>query len=149
MDLASLWASSGTPTSTTTSLSALSTTAIKDGNRGHALATTSHRGSQHHQHASQNSLEAERADRISRLAGLSTISQQRPAPASLSQLPANHAASPQTTPTSASFPQAVAPHILGVPAYFDSHGQPTAITKMSTSGTASATASVSASASLT
>lgn len=137
---------SGTPTSTTTSLSALSTTAIKDGQRGHALPTTSHRG--HHQHASLGSLEAERADRISRLAGLSSVSQQlRSPPDAGSQPPANNSNSPQTTPTSTTFPpqpsQAVAPQVLGVPAYFDSNGQPTAVTKMSTVGTASATESVS------
>lgn len=136
---------SGTPTSTTTSLSALSTTAIKDGQRGHALPTTGHRG--HHQHASLGSLEAERADRISRLAGLSSVSQLRSSPSAGSQPPANNSNSPQTTPTSTGFPQhppqSVAPQVLGVPAYFDSNGQPTAMTKMSTVGTASATESVS------
>ncbi|CAN8105247.1 unnamed protein product [Discula destructiva] len=129
----------GTPTSTTTSLSAVSTTAIKNGSRGDARTHTSHRGG-HHQHASQNSLEAERADRISRLAGLSSISQHRPQAAG-SHAPDKNSNSPQTTPTSNIFPQAVAPQVLGVPAYFDANGQPTAITKMSTSGTASATAS--------
>lgn len=135
--------SSGTPTSTTTSLSALSTTAIKDGHRGHAMPGTSHRG--HHQHASQGSLDAERADRISRLAGLSNVSQLRSPPDAGSAAPANN--SPQTTPTSAGFPpnvhQSVAPLIQGAPAYFDSNGQPVAVTKMSTVGTASATESVS------
>ncbi|KUI72170.1 hypothetical protein VM1G_07559 [Cytospora mali] len=131
----------GTPTSTTTSLSALSTTAIKDGHRGHALPTTNHRG--HHQHASQGSLDAERADRISRLAGLSNVSQLRSPPNAGSAHPANN--SPQTTPTSAGFPpnthQSIAPLIQGAPAYFDSNGQPVAVTKMSTVGTASATES--------
>ncbi|KAF3763116.1 hypothetical protein M406DRAFT_347008 [Cryphonectria parasitica EP155] len=134
----------GTPTSTTTSLSALSTTAIKDGHRGHALPTMGNR-SGHQQHASQNSLDAERADRISRLAGLSSVSQLRSPPNAGSQAAANINNNQQTTPTSAGFPQnaaqAVAPHILGVPAYFDSNGQPVAVTKMSTSGTASATES--------
>ncbi|PSR75247.1 hypothetical protein BD289DRAFT_487189, partial [Coniella lustricola] len=131
----------GTPTSTTTSLSALSTTAIKDGHRGHALPLAGHRGSHPH-HASQNSLEAERADRISRLAGLSSVSQQRTPPHAGSLIAAN---SPQTTPTSLGFPhnatQAAPPHVLGVPAYFDSNGQPVAVTKVSTVGTASATES--------
>ncbi|PHH64471.1 hypothetical protein CDD81_4546 [Ophiocordyceps australis] len=115
----------GTPTSTTTSLSALSTTAIKDGQRGHLSAGPLGRG---HQHSpSTTSLEAERADRISRLAGLERVSTLR-APAHTSS------PSPQTTPTSATG------HYL-TPAYFDSNGQPVAITKMSTVGSASATES--------
>ncbi|KAI1340640.1 hypothetical protein F5Y15DRAFT_46802 [Xylariaceae sp. FL0016] len=131
----------GTPTSTTTSLSALSTTAIKDGHRGHAHMTLGGglggpRGHAHH--ASTNSLEAERADRISRLAGLERVSTLR-AP---NQQQSANAASPQTTPTSTGFPQNV-PGALA-PAYFDSNGQPTAVTKMSTVGTASATGSVGA-----
>jgi len=120
-------AASGTPTSTTTSLSALSTTAIKDGHRGHALPTTSHRG--HHHHASTNSLEAERADRISRLTGLSGVNTLRPPHAG----PHGGAGSTQSTPTSAAAPPA---------AFFDSNGQPTAATKISTVGTASATESL-------
>lgn len=136
---------SGTPTSTTTSLSALSTTAIKDGHRGHATATTHHPG--HQQHASQGSLEAERADRISRLAGLSNVNQLRSPPSAGSAAPARNSNSPQTTPTSAVFPHTthrpIAPLIQGAPAYFDSNGQPVAVTKMSTSGTASATESAS------
>jgi hypothetical protein len=51
----------GTPNSTTTSLSELSTVAIKDGHRGHFP---------HHHHPA----EAERAERISRLAGLERVS---------------------------------------------------------------------------
>ncbi|KAK8075960.1 hypothetical protein PG994_003232 [Apiospora phragmitis] len=65
----------GTPTSTTTSLSALSTTAIKDGHRGHTHGFPALGGPRGHQHqSSTNSLEAERADRISRLAGLERVS---------------------------------------------------------------------------
>lgn len=123
----------GTPTSTTTSLSALSTTAIKDGHRGHAFHGLG--GPRGHQHqSSTNSLEAERADRISRLAGLERVSTLR--------APNQHgnANSPQTTPTSTT-QQASAPL---TPAYFDSNGQPVAVTKMSTVGTASATGSVGA-----
>lgn len=64
----------GTPNSGTTSLSALSTTAIKDGHHGQTYP--------HSRHAHQSSttsassvtvLDAERADRISRLAGLEPI----------------------------------------------------------------------------
>ncbi|KAI1771521.1 hypothetical protein F4818DRAFT_445210 [Hypoxylon cercidicola] len=125
----------GTPTSTTTSLSALSTTAIKDGHRGHTFqGFGGPRGHQHH--SSTNSLEAERADRISRLAGLERVSTLR-AP---NQQQHGNLNSPQTTPTSTA-QQASAPL---TPAYFDSNGQPTAITKMSTVGTASATGSVGA-----
>ncbi|KAK6224167.1 hypothetical protein LQW54_000316 [Pestalotiopsis sp. IQ-011] len=137
----------GTPTSTTTSLSALSTTAIKDGHRGHAHAFPGFGGSgRGHQHnPSTNSLEAERADRISRLAGLERVStlrtgQQQQQSASLS---------PQTTPTSTGFPiGSIQQQQIGAlpngPAYFDSNGQPVAATKMSTVGTASATGSVGA-----
>ncbi|KAK0721558.1 hypothetical protein B0T21DRAFT_386401 [Apiosordaria backusii] len=65
----------GTPTSTATSLSALSTTAIKDGHKGtvhhhHHHHHTSHRGLPPQYDPSNSSLEAERADRISRLTGL-------------------------------------------------------------------------------
>ncbi|KAH7018169.1 uncharacterized protein B0I36DRAFT_253838 [Microdochium trichocladiopsis] len=122
----------GTPTSTTTSLSAISTTAIKDGHRGHAHPLQ-HFGGRGHQHnPSTNSLEAERADRISRLAGLERVSTLRPG--------GHHAAggNQQTTPTSTGFPA----YPGGAPAYFDSNGQPTAANKMSTVGSASATGSV-------
>lgn len=105
---------SGTPTSTTTSLSALSTTAIKDGHRGHLPP---HNLPQH----TPLTLEAERAERISRLAGLERVSMRTPN----SQNP------------SPSHPQS------GSPAYFDAQGQPAALTKMSTVGTASATESYS------
>ncbi|KAI0446848.1 hypothetical protein F4803DRAFT_421555 [Xylaria telfairii] len=128
----------GTPNSTTTSMSALSTTAIKDGHRGHAhLALGGPKG--HGHHPSTNSLEAERADRISRLAGLERVSTIRAA----NQNHAANAGSPQTTPTSTGFPIQNLPTAL-TPAYFDANGQPTAVTKMSTVGTASATGSVGA-----
>lgn len=54
----------GTPNSTTTSMSELSTVAIKDGHRGHFT---------HHHHPQ----DAERADRISRLAGLERVATAR------------------------------------------------------------------------
>ncbi|EON65222.1 hypothetical protein W97_04459 [Coniosporium apollinis CBS 100218] len=57
----------GTPNSTTTSMSELSTVAIKDGHRGHL----------HHHHHHPQPLDAERADRISRLAGLERVSTTR------------------------------------------------------------------------
>lgn len=134
---------SGTPTSTTTSLSALSTTAIKDGHRGHARPLPGFGGQPRHQHnSSTNSLEAERADRISRLAGLERVSTLRPGQQQQGQ-------SPQTTPTSTGFPQGTVQQqqisaLPNAPAYFDSNGQPMAATKMSTVGTASATGSVGA-----
>jgi hypothetical protein len=138
---------SGTPTSTTTSLSALSTTAIKDGHRGHLhLGATSSRGHAHN--PSTTSLEAERNDRISRLAGLERVSTLRAPPQHPSGL------SPQTTPTSVtggSFPNNYNAYQTGgsnppfaasvAPAYFDANGQPTAAAKMSTVGSASATES--------
>ncbi|PTB69033.1 hypothetical protein BBK36DRAFT_1192865, partial [Trichoderma citrinoviride] len=113
----------GTPTSTTTSLSALSTTAIKDGHRGHLHGGFFSRGHQHN--PSATSLEAERADRISRLAGLERVSTLRP-PQTPTSTGRASSMSPQTTPTStAGFP----------PNY------PAPLTKMSTVGTASATES--------
>ena len=63
----------GTPNSATTSLSALSTTAIKDGHRGSVIPSAGHQ-----QRVSTNTLDAERADRISRLAGLERVTTVRP-----------------------------------------------------------------------
>ena len=73
----------GTPNSGTTSLSALSTTAIKDGHQGHV---PSHGHMHTHSSASStstNTLDAERADRISRLAGLERVATLRGASAHL------------------------------------------------------------------
>ncbi|OJJ84163.1 uncharacterized protein ASPGLDRAFT_46980 [Aspergillus glaucus CBS 516.65] len=73
----------GTPNSGTTSLSTLSTTAIKDGHQGHP-----HPHGRHAHHSSStslsstNTLEAERADRISRLAGLERVATARASPTS-------------------------------------------------------------------
>ncbi|RHZ70551.1 hypothetical protein CDV55_107967 [Aspergillus turcosus] len=68
----------GTPNSGTTSLSALSTTAIKDGHQGQPLPHGRHA---HHSSSasatSTSTLEAERADRISRLAGLERVATAR------------------------------------------------------------------------
>ncbi|CRK33667.1 hypothetical protein BN1708_016267 [Verticillium longisporum] len=117
----------GTPTSTTTSMSALSTTAIKDGQRGHLPHGHTDRGHTHN--PSTQSLEAERADRISRLAGLERVSTLR---ASGQQQLAGgvNSLSPQTASTSTyGFPPN---NPNPTPAYFDAQGQPTAATKMST-----------------
>lgn len=131
---------SDTPTSTTTSLSALSTTAIKDGHRGHLPPGPNPRGHQHN--PSITSLEAERADRISRLAGLERVSTLRaPPPQQQSSADGPASLSPQTTPTSTGFPTNFPLSQNLTPSYFDVHGQPVAVTKMSTVGTASATAS--------
>ncbi|KAK4457488.1 hypothetical protein QBC42DRAFT_188458 [Cladorrhinum samala] len=117
----------GTPTSTTTSLSALSTTAIKDGHRGHPNnpAPLSHtRFNTHSQEAEQ------RADRISRLPGLSSYL------VSSGSGYAGSAASarfPTSRPGTGHVPQPVA-------AYFDAAGQPVVTSKMSTVGSASASA---------
>ncbi|EAW09190.1 uncharacterized protein ACLA_033930 [Aspergillus clavatus NRRL 1] len=68
----------GTPNSGTTSLSALSTTAIKDGHQGQPFPHGRH---VHHSSSasatSTSTLEAERADRISRLAGLERVATAR------------------------------------------------------------------------
>ena len=59
----------GTPNSGTTSMSELSTVAIKDGHRGHPHHHHSHR----QQQSATEGADAERADRISRLAGLERV----------------------------------------------------------------------------
>lgn len=64
-----LTGSRGTPNSTTTSMSELSTVAIKDGHRGHP-----HHHSHRQQASTQENQDVERADRISRLAGLERVS---------------------------------------------------------------------------
>jgi hypothetical protein len=104
---------SGTPNSSTTSMSELSTVAIKDGHRGHL---------HHHSHAP---LDAERADRISRLAGLDRVAQ-----------PRGHAPAPTST-AGDSTPQRPVVH-----AYFDANNQPQMMRERSTVGSASATGSV-------
>lgn len=98
----------------------LSTTAIKDGHRGSALPSSTHPGSQH---LSANVLEAERADRISRLAGLERVSAVRATPNSIG----------------GSLSQG---GNLPLPGYFDAAGNPTYTTRMSTVGSASATGSL-------
>ncbi|KAL2815231.1 hypothetical protein BDW59DRAFT_153996 [Aspergillus cavernicola] len=109
----------GTPNSTTTSLSALSTTAIKDGHQGQPLAHGRHA---HHSSSasvsSTNTLDAERADRISRLAGLERVATARAGGAGL--------------PTTA-------PSFAYTPGYFDTG---TGIKERSTVGSASATGSM-------
>lgn len=68
----------GTPNSGTTSLSTLSTTAIKDGHQGHPHPYARHAHQSSSASATSTStLEAERADRISRLAGLERIATAR------------------------------------------------------------------------
>jgi hypothetical protein len=88
-------------------MSELSTVAIKDGHRGHFP---------HH----RNPAEAERADRISRLAGLERVAVSGRNPQGL-------------TPGSAANPP---------PGYFDSNNQPQIFRERSTVGSASATGSV-------
>ncbi|KAG9633902.1 hypothetical protein KCU61_g4728, partial [Aureobasidium melanogenum] len=109
----------GTPNSTTTSMSELSTVAIKDGHRGHLP----------HSHNSQaptsGTLDAERADRISRLAGLERVTTAR-----------------NPTPISNLTPGAAAPHSGAASGYFDSQGNPIMGRERSTVGSASATGSV-------
>lgn len=110
----------GTPNSGTTSLSALSTTAIKDGHQGHP-----HR--QHHASqlstgstASTTTLDAERADRISRLAGLERVATARGNPSSNVSTGGGHVQQP--------------------PGYFDTSAPQ--IKERSTVGSASATGSI-------
>lgn len=108
---------SGTPNSATTSLSELSTVAIKDGHRGHL----------HGGHPP--TFDAERADRISRLAGLERVATARQGSAGNPT-----SAAQQTTPT-----QQPPPH-----GYFDATGNPAINRERSTVGSASATGSVGA-----
>lgn len=100
-------------------MSELSTVAIKDGHRGHLP---------HHHQTSQpipNTLDAERADRISRLAGLERVATAR-----------------QPTPISQLTPGASAGPTSGGQGYFDASGNPTMGRERSTVGSASATGSV-------
>jgi len=100
-------------------MSALSTTAIKDGHQGHALAHGQHYHSARDSSSSTNTLDAERADRISRLAGLERVSTVRPSQ------------SGHLNPGSGTNPP---------PGYFDN--LPPQVKKRSTVGSASATGSV-------
>lgn len=110
----------GTPNSGTTSLSALSTTAIKDGHQGQPLPHGRHA---HHSSStsmsSTNTLEAERADRISRLAGLERVATARA--------------------TSLTHPGSVLPAAPATSGYFDGQNSGK---ERSTVGSASATGSV-------
>ncbi|KAF4549790.1 Hypothetical protein D9617_20g028460 [Elsinoe fawcettii] len=107
----------GTPNSTTTSMSELSTVAIKDGHRGHLP--------HHHAHAPDPT--AERADRISRLAGLERVATARQPP------------NANLTPGAAAPPHSTSGQTHG---YFDAHGNPILGRERSTVGSASATGSV-------
>ena len=101
-------------------MSELSTVAIKDGHRGHI---------HHHLHGSApTSQDAERADRISRLAGLERVATARN-PTPLGNLTPGAAALPPPPPTQG---------------YFDGTGNPAIGRERSTVGSASATGSVGA-----
>lgn len=126
-----------------TSLSAISTTAIKDGHTGtHGPA---HR---HHHHSasnasgsSTNTLDAERADRISRLAGLERVSTVRQ-PNSISQSSYTSPApfvSSSANPSGLPGPPPAQNQTIG---YFDANGNPRLIPARSTVGSASATGSM-------
>ncbi|KAL9095459.1 MAG: hypothetical protein Q9165_002330 [Trypethelium subeluteriae] len=121
----------GTPNSTTTSMSELSTVAIKDGHRGHLPHHSSSQAPPFTSNTSHTStLDAERADRISRLAGLERVTGPRSSPFNPNQptasYPSGATASTTTTPTA--------------PGYFDP-SNPT-FKERSTVGSASATGSV-------
>ncbi|EOD48279.1 putative membrane-associated eicosanoid glutathione metabolism protein [Neofusicoccum parvum UCRNP2] len=110
----------GTPNSATTSMSELSTVAIKDGHRGHLP------------HHHQNPLDAERADRISRLAGLERVAATGGRPSNLNPSSAAYGHNP--TGSSGSIPP--------TQGYFDANNQPQIVRERSTVGSASATGSV-------
>ncbi|GAB7363320.1 hypothetical protein MBLNU230_g3601t1 [Neophaeotheca triangularis] len=134
---------SGTPNSTTTSMSELSTVAIKDGHRGHLP---------HHHGASTTptsslgqTLDAERADRISRLAGLERVTTARN-PTPLGNLTPGATAPPQQAygagSTVSGYPNATGATPTQPLGYFDASGNPVMGRERSTVGSASATGSV-------
>lgn len=106
-------------------MSALSTTAIKDGHQGHAPPHTHTRTTSSGLTTSTNTLDAERADRISRLAGLERVANLRGTPTHL--VPGATGA-------------AVAVQQQQSPGYFDNAGYHQA-KERSTVGSASATGS--------
>jgi hypothetical protein len=94
-------------------MSELSTVAIKDGHRGHL----------HHHHRdfpANNHMEAERADRISRLAGFDRLAAGRNTHAGSSNM-------------------STAPSVMPTQAYFDANAIPQIVRERSTVGSASAT----------
>ncbi|KAL8962616.1 MAG: hypothetical protein Q9193_000997 [Seirophora villosa] len=111
---------SGTPNST---FSALSTTAIKDGHQGHHHPHSHAHKTSSGSDSSTNTLDAERADRISRLAGLEPVATGR-------------GSNPHLTPASV-----VPAYPAQAPGYFDQAGVPPG-KERSTVGSASATGSV-------
>ncbi|EQL36648.1 hypothetical protein BDFG_02010 [Blastomyces dermatitidis ATCC 26199] len=117
----------GTPNSGTTSLSALSTIAIKDGHQGSRYHTRHGHRSSNASETSTTTLDAERADRISRLAGLERVAT-RPNGAG-------------TTPSANTHGLPGGFTIQQTPGYFD-HLQQPYLKERSTVGSASATGSV-------
>ncbi|KAF2717371.1 hypothetical protein K431DRAFT_288583 [Polychaeton citri CBS 116435] len=149
---------SGTPNSTTTSMSELSTIAIKDGHRGSVHHHTHHGptsaalgmgGSSSLSH-STSIADAERADRISRLAGLERVATSRNpgTPPTAGNLTPGAAAPPNQGSYMSAGGQGILPPgglTGGMPpqsAYFDAQGQPQIGRERSTVGSASATGSV-------
>ncbi|KJZ69573.1 hypothetical protein HIM_11035 [Hirsutella minnesotensis 3608] len=118
--------------SSSVSISALSTTAVKDGHYDHLSPGLLGRGHQRNQ--SRTSVEAERADRISRLEGLEFVSTLRaPLPTSAGSGGSAPSLSRQTIPTSATgFPANFPATQHLTPSYFDSNGQPVAVSTVQT-----------------
>lgn len=107
-------------------MSELSTVAIKDGHRGHL---PHYLGGHQPSSGLSNQLDAERADRISRLAGLERVTTARHPHTPTNLTPGAAAAPPQSQP---------------VHSYFDASGNPAIGRERSTVGSASATGSVGA-----
>ncbi|EGC47923.1 conserved hypothetical protein [Histoplasma capsulatum var. duboisii H88] len=117
----------GTPNSGTTSLSALSTIAIKDGHQGARHHTRHGHRSSNASETSTTTLDAERADRISRLAGLERVATR----------PAGSGTTPSANPHGLPGGFTTQQH----PGYFD-HLQQSHFKERSTVGSASATGSI-------
>lgn len=123
-------------------MSELSTVAIKDGHRGH--------NPHHHNNPSSHS-DAERADRISRLAGLERVTTARNNPPQPAFHPNQYSSAPQQQQQQGPQSQGQ-PQFLGgqqqqttpVQSYFDASGNPAIHRERSTVGSASATGSVGA-----
>ncbi|KAI9661297.1 MAG: hypothetical protein M1821_009624 [Bathelium mastoideum] len=132
----------GTPNSATTSMSELSTVAIKDGHRGHLPHHHSGHAPPFSNTSHSSTLDAERADRISRLAGLERVAAPRPSPFNPNQASASTTFGSGSSAGGVGGPTAASMNAMTPtgPGYFDP-ANPTG-KERSTVGSASATGSI-------